>query len=481
LSSEFDEVTTLQRLSGILLSLFRQMTMTFYSLIQFIRCLPCPSMDQSHSVVVLGEPGSGRSALLAALARGEGERQISVDAIQHEFETCIHESPDDAGRRGFRISMEERTVSFSDASGHVRFVRNLATRRTVPDTALVVLDASLAQAGDRPLMSPRVLEQLVLLRDAGVASVVVAVSKMDLAADGAYSHATFQRIETAVHALVVPAIFAERRVSVVPCSAGEAPSNILPRPDSCAEMPWWNGGTLAHALQVAVARPRLTELPLRASIREVYRIGGVGVCPSLQLHAGIIREPQQVAVAPPRLTMKLRSFETRQGGMQGEFGAPGVVAVSLVDATVEQLSSAQVLGDAGSPVAAAIRITALLSVLDEPATTEADDPHWPLRVDTRLSLRWDTRRVNASLVAFQHLDRRTGARVGERHCRADVPMTRESSLRYGQDAIVELVPIDPMCAESFATCPGLGVLQVVLERRCVAAGIVLSVTKAAHT
>lgn len=54
-------------------------------------------------------------------------------------------------------------------------------------------------------------------------------------------------------------------------------------------MPWYTGPTLIEAIDKLEPPKRLTDLPLRLPLNDIYKIGGVGTVPVGRVETGILK------------------------------------------------------------------------------------------------------------------------------------------------------------------------------------------------
>ena len=241
-------------------------------------------------------------ALLADGLQAEREQGITIDVAHLYFSTP---------RRSFIIA---------DAPGHEQYTRNMATGASTADLAVVLVDAAKG-------VTTQTRRHCSIVSLMGIASVVVAVNKMDLVG---YSEDRFAAI--AAEASDLAAALGLPPPACIPVSALHGDCVV----DRGAAMPWYDGPCLMeHLEQVdaagaarhagALPGPRL-RMPVQLVIRPDHRFRGFAgtVC------EGSLRAGDEVLVEPSGLTTTIERIITFDGDLD-EAGAGRAVTVTTAD------------------------------------------------------------------------------------------------------------------------------------------------------
>lgn len=225
--------------------------------------------------------------LLDALLE-EQEQNITIDTTQIQFKTA------------------KRPYVIIDAPGHKEFLKNMITGAASADAAVLLIAAN---EGVRE-QSRRHGYLLSLL---GIKQVVVAVNKMDLAE---YSEETFNAV-VAEYRQFLKQIGLEAR-TFVPVSARNG-YNVAER--SPEAMPWYKGPSITEMLDQFEPPKRLTELPLRFPVQDVYRFDNRRIIAG-RIESGSLRVGDEISFFPNNKTSVVASIE-RWSAPQGDTASAG--------------------------------------------------------------------------------------------------------------------------------------------------------------
>ena len=241
-------------------------------------------------------------ALLADGLQAEREQGITIDVAHLYFSTP---------RRSFIIA---------DAPGHEQYTRNMVTGASTADLAVVLVDAARG-------VTTQTRRHSSIVSLMGIASVVVAVNKMDLVG---YSEDRFAAI--AAEASDLAAALGLPPPACIPVSALHGDCVV----DRGAGMPWYDGPCLMEHLEqvdaAGAARhagtlpgPRL-RMPVQLVIRPDHRFRGFAgtVC------EGSLRPGDEVLVEPSGRTTTIERIITFDGDLD-EAAAGRAVTVTTAD------------------------------------------------------------------------------------------------------------------------------------------------------
>jgi bifunctional enzyme CysN/CysC len=222
---------------------------------------------ESLAVALVGNVGDGKTTLLRGLLDETGTVPGSL------------------------VKSDRRQYTFIDAPGPIEFLRNLASRATRVDAAVLLIDAT-----ESPL--EQTLRQSALLRLIGVRDVVVAVNKMDLCADASKTFSSIceeiaaQFLKTGLHARAFIPMIARDGVNV----RSRSPLTS-----------WHTGPTLMEALDAIDPRRDARALPLRLPIQDVYRQDGTRWIAG-RIESGSLAAGDEILLSPSGKTARINSL-----------------------------------------------------------------------------------------------------------------------------------------------------------------------------
>jgi bifunctional enzyme CysN/CysC len=234
--------------------------------------------------------------LLDALLE-EQEQNITIDTTQIQFKTAV------------------RPYVIIDAPGHKEFLKNMITGAASADAAVLLIAAN---EGVRE-QSRRHGYLLSLL---GIKQVVVAVNKMDLAG---YDEQTFKDV-VAEYRKFLTQIGLEAR-TFVPISARNG-FNVARR--SPEVMPWYDGPSITEMLDQFEPPKKLTELPLRFPVQDVYRFDARRIIAG-RIESGKLKVGDEITFSPNNKTSVVASIERWAAPAGSEASAGESIGITLTE------------------------------------------------------------------------------------------------------------------------------------------------------
>ncbi len=198
----------------------------------------------------------------------ERERGITINVSHVEYET------------------EARHYAHVDMPGHADYIKNMITGAAQVDGAILVVSAA-----DGPM--PQTREHVLLARQVGVPSIVVALNKVDMVDD----EELLELVELEVRELLSEYDFPGDDVPVMPVSALKALEGDA---DAAA-------GIIALMEQVDTYIPtpeRDTEKPFLMPIEDVFTITGRGTVVTGRIEQGIVKTGDEIEIIGLRDTQK---------------------------------------------------------------------------------------------------------------------------------------------------------------------------------
>ncbi len=250
---------------------------------QFVR-------DKPHvNVGTMGHIDHGKTTLTAAITKvlAEGNPDVSFTPFDQ-----IDKAPEEKAR-GITISIAHveyqtpnRHYAHVDMPGHADYIKNMITGAAQVDGAILVVSAA-----DGPM--PQTREHVLLARQVGVPSIVVALNKADTVDD----EELLDLVELEVRELLSDYEFPGDDSPVVRVSALKA---LEGDPEWVGRIP-----ELMDAVDSFIPEPeRETSKPFLMSIEDVFTITGRGTVVTGRIEAGIVKVGDDIEIVGLRNTQK---------------------------------------------------------------------------------------------------------------------------------------------------------------------------------
>ncbi|XP_028290130.1 elongation factor 1-alpha-like [Gouania willdenowi] len=380
--------------------------------------------------------------------KAERERGITIDISLMKFNT------------------QKYSMTIIDAPGHRDFIKNMITGTSQADVALLVVSAAKGEYEAGVSRSGQTREHALLAYTLGVKQIIVCVNKMDLT-EPPYCQKRYEEVVRGVSNFLRKIGYDVPSVPFVPISGWTGENMIT----ATQKMPWYqgwkvkrregmlSGKTLLEVLDSVQPPVRIINKPLRLPLQDVYKIGGVGTVPVGKIETGVLKSGMTLTFSPAKLTAEVKSIEMHHKGLQTAL--PGHnVGFNIKNVSVKNLRRGDVAGNAQQdPPSDVCSFEAQIIVLNHPGK---------IKVGYSPVLDCHTAHVTCRFAEIKEkLDRRTGKKL------EDHPQI----LMSGDAATVKLVPIKPMCVESFFTYPPLGRFAARDLKQTVAVGVIKSVEK----
>src|SRR5213082_4016307 len=240
------------------------------------------------NVGTIGHVDHGKTTLTASITK--------VLALKGEAEFRSFDSIDNAPeekQRGITISIahveyqtDARHYAHVDCPGHADYIKNMITGAAQMDGAILVVAAT-----DGPM--PQTREHVLLARQVGVPSIVVALNKSDMVDD----EEILELVELEVRELLNEYEFPGDDTPVIRVSALKALEG-----DKDAEAKVLE---LMEAVDTYVPEPeRIVDKPFLMSVEDVFSITGRGTVVTGRVEQGIIKVGDEVEIVGLRPTQK---------------------------------------------------------------------------------------------------------------------------------------------------------------------------------
>src|SRR5437879_250888 len=248
--------------------------------------------DKPHlNIGTMGHIDHGKTTLTAAITKVLAERDTSGTTTFTAFDQ-IDKAPEEK-QRGITINIAHveyqtpnRHYAHVDMPGHADYIKNMITGAAQVDGAILVVSAA-----DGPM--PQTREHVLLARQVGVPSIVVALNKADMVDD----EELLDLVELEVRALLTEYEFPGDDTPVVRVSALKAlegDAEWIPKINE-----------LMDAVDNYVPEPtRELDKPFLMPIEDVFTIQGRGTVVTGKVEQGIVKVSDEVEIGGLRPTAK---------------------------------------------------------------------------------------------------------------------------------------------------------------------------------
>jgi elongation factor Tu len=241
------------------------------------------------NVGTMGHIDHGKTTLTAAITKVLHERNPNVAFTAFDQ---IDKAPEEKAR-GITISIahveyetDKRHYAHVDMPGHADYIKNMITGAAQVDGAILVVSAA-----DGPM--PQTREHVLLARQVGVPSIVVALNKVDMVDD----EELLDLVELEVRELLSEYEFPGDDTPVIRVSALKALEGDEAAANQIVE--------LMNAVDDYIPEPaRDVDKPFLMSIEDVFTITGRGTVVTGRIEQGIIKVGEEVEIVGLRPTQK---------------------------------------------------------------------------------------------------------------------------------------------------------------------------------
>jgi len=243
-----------------------------------------------HSNVgTMGHIDHGKTTLTAAITKVLAEKNPNVSFTAFDQ---IDKAPEEKAR-GITISIahveyetDKRHYAHVDMPGHADYIKNMITGAAQVDGAILVVSAA-----DGPM--PQTREHVLLARQVGVPSIVVALNKVDMVDD----EELLDLVELEVRELLNEYEFPGDDTPVVRVSALKALEGDAAAAEGIIQ--------LMDAVDDFIPEPtREIDKPFLMSIEDVFTITGRGTVVTGRIEQGVIKVGEEVEIVGLRPTQK---------------------------------------------------------------------------------------------------------------------------------------------------------------------------------
>ena len=241
------------------------------------------------NVGTMGHIDHGKTTLTAAISRTLADRVEGNEATAYDN---IDKAPEER-ERGITINVshveyltENRHYAHVDMPGHADYIKNMITGAAQVDGAILVVSAA-----DGPM--PQTREHVLLARQVGVPSIVVALNKVDMVDD----EELLELVELEVRELLSEFEFPGDDIPVVPVSALKALEGDEAAQDQVME--------LMAQVDAYIPQPeRDLDRPFLMPIEDVFSITGRGTVVTGKIEQGAVHTGDAIEIVGLKPTQK---------------------------------------------------------------------------------------------------------------------------------------------------------------------------------
>jgi len=420
------------------------------------------------TVIVIGHVDSGKSTLVGHLIyKLGGIDKRTVEKLEMESKDIGRESFKYAfivdklraeRERGltinnsiWKIETKKYDCTFINAPGHRDFIKNTISGLSQADIGILVVSSAIGEFEAGISKDGQTREHALLAYTLGIKQLIVVVNKMDHTSVN-WSQARYEDIKHEISNNLKKTGYQPNKVTFIICSGWTGANILEPLKSICS---WWNGLTLLEEIDALMEPKRLRDKPLRMAIADVYKIGGIGTVVVGQVLSGVINTGMTIRCAPYNVgPIKVNSIEIHHQNVS-EARAGDYIGIN-VNISAKDIHKGYVCGNTmEDPPHAIESFIAQVIILNHPNQ---------IHVGYSPVIDCHTTHVQCKFVEFVTKFKR------------DI-IQQPKFLKSGDAALIKIVPLKPMCIETFANYSPLGRFSVRDISRCVAVGVVKEVNK----
>jgi len=286
------------------------------------------------NIGTMGHIDHGKTTLTAAITKVLADANPNVEAMAFDQ---IDKAPEEK-QRGITINIshveyetENRHYAHVDMPGHADYIKNMITGAAQVDGAILVVAAT-----DGPM--PQTREHVLLARQVGVPSIVVALNKVDMVDDPEL----LELVEMEVRELLSEYDFPGDDIPVVPVSALKALEGDAEAAAQVLEL-------MAEVDRFVPEPERDLDKPFLMPIEDVFSITGRGTVVTGKIEQGVVHVSDEIEIVGIRPTTKTTCTGVEMFRKLLDQGQAGDnVGVLLRGTKKEDVSRGQVLAKPGS-------------------------------------------------------------------------------------------------------------------------------------
>ncbi len=363
------------------------------------------------NIGTIGHIDHGKTTLTAAITKvlAAGNPNVTVTAFDE-----IDKAPEEKAR-GITISIAHveyetanRHYAHVDCPGHADYIKNMITGAAQMDGAILVVAAT-----DGPM--PQTREHVLLARQVGVPSIVVALNKTDMVDD----EEILELVELEVRELLNEYEFPGDEIPIVRVSALKALEGDATWSEKIVE--------LMDAVDASIPEPvRDVEKPFLMPIEDVFTITGRGTVVTGRVERGIVKVGEEIEIVGLRDTSKTVCTGVEMFRKLLDEGRAGDNIGALLRGTKkEEVERGQVLSKPGS-ITPHIEFTSQVYIL----TKEEGGRHTPFFSNYHPQFYFRTTDVTGTIVLLEGTEMVMPGDNTEMTISLQKPIAMEEGLRF---------------------------------------------------
>ena len=286
------------------------------------------------NIGTMGHIDHGKTTLTAAITKVLADANPGVEAMAFDQ---IDKAPEEK-QRGITINIshveyetDNRHYAHVDMPGHADYIKNMITGAAQVDGAILVVAAT-----DGPM--PQTREHVLLARQVGVPSIVVALNKVDMVDD----EELLELVEMEVRELLSEYDFPGDDIPVVPVSALKALEGDAEWTPKILEL-------MSEVDRFVPEPQRDLDKPFLMPIEDVFSITGRGTVVTGKIEQGVVHVSDEIEIVGIKATAKTTCTGVEMFRKLLDQGQAGDnVGVLLRGTKKEDVSRGQVLAKPGS-------------------------------------------------------------------------------------------------------------------------------------
>ncbi|KII68307.1 Elongation factor 1-alpha 2 [Thelohanellus kitauei] len=371
-------------------------------------------------------------------------------------------------------------------------MKNMISGASHADYGVFVVPASPGEFETATGTSGQLMQQATLAKTMGISYGIVAVNKMDL---HNYDQSRYEEITRDVAERLRKIGYKPTNIAFIPLS-GWIGDNIM---EPSENTPWYKGWEYTYVLPDRTEKkvtgktlydyidtlnlpPRHTNKPLRGSVNQTFKIGGVGTVVVGRIDSGKIKVNDLIHMVPGGITSEIKSIEMHHKGLQE--ATPGDnIGFNLKNVAANDVRRGYVFGHQNdNPPREAEKFTAQIMALEKigddrgirkgmAPTMDVHTAHIPIVITDIISVNEKKSKKKAD--ESQQTEQ---AKTGEQ-AEADYEIPVDKVIKKDGSGLIEITPSKPLCVETYLDYPALGRFSLRDSRMTIAVGIIKTVTK----
>lgn len=331
-----------------------------------------------------------------------------------------------------QLKTEKYNFTFIDTPGHRDFTKNMITGLALADYAIVVTSSYILQADTTNALNGAKIFYSLLAYLMGAKQNIMCVSKIDDFPLSS-SQSEFEKIKFELTKSLKKIDKCLENLLFIPTSIIKN-YNII---NASADLNWYKGPSLSEAMLNINQPKRNNEGPLRMIVSKICKVCGIGTIICGRVVSGTLRIGQTVTIAPSGTSGIVKSIEVFSKNIEIAY-AGDIIGVRVTNINSENKRGSVVSDKKNDPAKVCESFSAEVYIIDHPGKIKAG--YMPL-------VNIHTAHVTCKFEILQRkFDRQTGTVLEE----------RPEYLKSKDSAIVVMLPIKPLCVETFAEYPKLG-------------------------